>query len=154
MLQQIEGNIATIKEILAGDKDIRLLLTDNPILTAEDIKNKQLITDYPVILGDDNVPSFISIVHDNSSRLNNTFISTYKISCGVGLDAWRTPDGKIRVYEIAAKIESLLDGEKLNCSTGQFILDTIVSSYWNSVVTGISMVFQTEEVGDINGEIL
>lgn len=150
MLSSIEKNIQEIVNILAEDKKLISLLTDNEILSSEDIKSNELIMNYPVILDSENKLAFISVIMDNAPVINNTtYIVNFKISCGVSKDFWLTEEKNIRIYEIGDRIETLLNNIRISNSTGTLQFKNVSSVYWNSTTTGLSLVFQLTE-GEIN----
>lgn len=152
MLLSIEKNIQEIINILSEDKEIISLLTNNEILSSVDIKRYELIMSYPVMLDSEYKAAFISVIMDNAPIINNTtYIVNFKISCGVSKDFWLTEDKKIRIYEIANRIETLLNNIRISNSTGILQLKNVSSVYWNSNTTGVSLVFQLTE-GEINAK--
>lgn len=154
ILKQANAIVKKLVDLLAGDEVIRTLLK-NSSATPQDMINDKLIVNYPVILDDNSVANFISIIYDNSIIANNNvFISSYKISCGVALDKWLTDDGEIRSLLIASRIEEILDGIRIEDSTGEFNLTTVNSVFWNPLVTGQSLIFQITEMDDISNETI
>lgn len=152
MLLSIEKNIQEIINILSEDKELISLLTNNEILSSVDIKKYELIMSYPVMLDSEYKAAFISVIMDNAPIINNTtYIVNFKISCGVSKGFWLTEDKKIRIYEIANRIETLLNNIRISNSTGILQLKNVSSVYWNSDTTGISLVFQLTE-GEINAK--
>ena len=152
MLLSIEKNIQEIINILSEDEKLIFLLTNNKILSSADIKKNELIVSYPVMLDSESKLAFVSVIMDNAPIINNTtYIVNFKISCGVSKDFWLTEDKKIRIYEIANRIETLLSNIRVSNSTGILQLKNVSSVYWNSITTGISLVFQLTE-GETNAK--
>ena len=148
-----------IKDILSNDETIKNLLfyaNQKSILAPgnQQILNDQYITDYPVILEANDKFSLINAYYDNSVIENNIYVSTFKISCGVSLDAYNLDNGDVRVLLMADRIEELLSGKRLCNSTGVFELVNINTVYWNSYVTGVSLIFQVVEQGDLNETVI
>ena len=148
-----------IKDILSNDETIKNLLfyaNQKSILAPgnQQILNDKYITDYPVILEANDKFSLINAYYDNSVIENNIYVSTFKISCGVSLDAYHLDNGDIRVLLMADRIEELLSGKRLCNSTGVFELVNINTVYWNSYVTGVSLIFQVVEQGDLNETVI
>lgn len=148
-----------IKDILSNDETIKNLLfyanqKSNLAPGNQQILNDQYITDYPVILEANDKFSLINAYYDNSVIENNIYVSTFKISCGVSLDAYHLENGDVRVLLMADRIEELLSGKRLCNSTGVFELVNINTVYWNSYVTGVSLIFQVVEQGDLNETVI
>lgn len=148
-----------IKDILSNDETIKNLLfyaNQKSILAPgnQQILNDKYITDYPVILEANDKFSLINAYYDNSVIENNIYVSTFKISCGVSLDAYHLDNGDVRVLLMADRIEELLSGKRLCNSTGVFELVNINTVYWNSYVTGVSLIFQVVEQGDLNETVI
>ena len=148
-----------IKDILSNDETIKNLLfyanqKSNLAPGNQQILNDQYITDYPVILEANDKFSLINAYYDNSVIEYNIYVSTFKISCGVSLDAYHLDNGDVRVLLMADRIEELLSGKRLCNSTGVFELVNINTVYWNSYVTGVSLIFQVVEQGDLNETVI
>ena len=89
-----------IKDILSNDETIKNLLfyanqKSNLTPGNQQILNNQYITDYPVILEANDKFSLINAYYDNSVIENNIYVSTFKISCGVSLDAYHLDNGDV-----------------------------------------------------------
>lgn len=150
IMNQADSIVIKIVDLLAGDKQIRSLLKDSNA-TAQDMIDEKLIVNYPVILNDNKVSNFISVHHDNTVVVdNNTYVTSFKISCGVTYERWMTEDKHIRSYLLSERIEKILNNLRIENSTNKLNLATINSIYWNELVTGQSLIFQLTEMGDIN----
>lgn len=160
IMKQNNRIIKKVLELLANDETIRTLLfyaneSGEEIPSAQYILDKKYIMDYPVILEANDKHTFISVHHDNTLVVeNNIYVNTFKVSCGVSLDAWHTTDGDSRILLLADKVEEILSEQHICDSTGPFTLEAINSIYWNSFVTGISLIFQVVEQGEINESIV
>ena len=161
IMNQVNGIVKKLVEILGSDPTLKRLLfyaednKNSPDPSLEQLINDRKINDYPVVLNEQDNFTFISVNHDNTVLAeNNVYASTYKVSCGVSKDAWHTADGNLRVMQMADRIEELLSKQRIMNSTGEFALQAITTVYWNSFVTGLSLIFQVVEQGDINEVII
>ena len=160
MIMKNNNNIVKkIVQLLSNDDEIKSLLfyanESSSLPTSDQLVTSKYIVDYPVITEANDKFSFISVHHDNTLLGDdNIYVSTFKVSCGVSLDAWHTTDGDQRVLLLADRIEDILTKKKISGSTGDFTLSAINSIYWNAFITGVSLIFQVVEQGDINETIL
>ena len=160
MIMKVNNDIIKkIIELLSEDDEIKTLLfyanESSGLPSAEQLIKSKYIRDYPVITEANDRFSFISVHHDNTILTDdNIYISTFKVSCGVSLDAWHTTDGDERVLLLADRIEQILTRKKICNSTGEFTLEAINSVYWNAFITGVSLIFQLVEQGDINETVI
>lgn len=161
IMKQVDKIVRKIVDILGSDPEIQRLLfyaqddksKDNP--TLQQLIKNNYITDYPVTLDESERFSFINVYHDNTLLSDdNVYVSTYRVSCGVSLDAWHTDTGESRLALLCDRIEELLRNQRIYNSTGELTLEAINSVYWTSFVVGNSLIFQLLEHGDINETVV
>ena len=146
--------IDKIIDILSHDEELKNLLfyaqRQGGVLPSDTQISNTYILDYPVILQTQDCFSFINVLLDNLICDENIYVMTFKISCGVHLPAWKTDDGKKRIFLILDRIEELLDGKKIGDSIGSIDVNAAEAVYWNINVTGYSVMLQMVEQADIN----
>lgn len=143
-----------IIDILSHDEELKNLLfyaqQQGAVLPSDTQISDNYILDYPIILQTQDCFSFINVLLDNIVCEEGIYVMTFKISCGVHLPAWKTPEGKKRIFLILDRIEELLNGKKIGDSIGTLDIGAAEAVYWNINVIGYSMMLQMVEQADIN----